>query len=539
LNSEQGIVMVDFDYVIVGAGAAGCVLANRLSADPKNRVLLLEYGGHDSNPMIYVPKGFYFTLRTQRYTYHYSTRPVGPVGQVEVWTRGKGLGGSTAVNGMMWMRGAAADWDGLAARGNPAFGWERALAAYRAMEDHNLGASDMRGAGGPLGVSVVEDDDELVQAVLASAQDMGWEYVADVNAHDSERVGFSPSTIRHGVRTSAKSAFIRPARRRRNLTVVTRARAGYLLFDGSRVAGVRAMTGGRLVEYRARKEVILSAGTVETPLLLERSGIGRPDVLRRAGVRVRAESPNVGERVIEQRMVSMQVRVKGNAGPTHQLNTLPKDAWQGFKYLFTRSGPIATSGYDLVSQFKSAPDLDRPDIQGLFVPMALDPSSPNLKLAKHSGVMFAGYQMRPTTTSSVHLSGPQPENPPVISAHFLEHDADRLATAPILGTAREVFAKGPLAGYVTGEDFPGPDVSSPGDVVRYALNTGSGIYHAVGASAMGPDAGDVVDPQLRVRGVTGLRVVDASVLPVQLAGNTQAPTMAVAWIAADLILGES
>jgi choline dehydrogenase len=171
--------------------------------------------------------------------------------------------------------------------------------------------------------------------------------------------------------------------------------------------------------------------------------------------------------------------------------------------------------------------------------MALDPSSPNLKLAKHSGVMFVGYQMRPTTTSAVHLSGPQPENPPVINARFLEHDADRKATAPILGVAREVFAKGPLADYVTGEDFPGPAVCSPDDVVQYALKTGSGIYHAVGSSAMGPAADDVVDPQLRVRGVTGLRVVDASVLPVQVAGNTQAPTMAVAWIAADLILEDS
>ena len=169
---------------------------SRLSENPENQVLLLEYGGRATNPVLYVPKGFYFTVRGDRYTYHYPTQPVGPGGQAEVWTRGKVLGGSTAVNGMMWMRGAAADWDGLAARGNPAFGWEGVLAAYRTMEGHNLGASDMRGAGGPLGVSVTEDDDELAQAILASAQGMGWEYVADANAHDSERIGFSPSTIR-------------------------------------------------------------------------------------------------------------------------------------------------------------------------------------------------------------------------------------------------------------------------------------------------------------------------------------------------------
>jgi choline dehydrogenase len=533
------MLIVDFDYVIVGAGAAGCVLANRLSEDPDNQVLLLEYGGRDINPLLYIPKGFYFTLRGDRYTWHYPTQPVGPAGQIEVWTRGKVLGGSTTINGMMWMRGAAADWDGLAARGNSAFSWERVLAAYRTMEDHNLGASDTRGAGGPLGVSVTEDDDEIVRAILASAQAMGWEYVADANARDGERIGFTPSTIRHGRRTSAYSAFVRPVRSRRNLTVATRTRAGYLLFEGTRVAGVRASKGGRTVDYHARKEVILSAGTVESTLLLERSGIGHPDLLRRAGVDVRVESPNVGERVIEQRAVTTQVRLNADVGPTQYLNTLPKQGWQGSRYLFTRKGPIATGGYDLVSQFKSSPGLDRPDIQGIFLPMALDTSSGEMKLAKHSGVRFTGYHMRPATTSSVHLSGRLPENPPVINARFLDDDADRTATATVLGIAREVFAKVPLADYVASEEFPGLAVSSPDEVVRYALDTGTGIYHAVGASAMGPEADDVVDPQLRVRGVTGLRVVDASVLPFQVSGNTQAPVMAVAWIAADLILGRS
>ena len=528
-----------FDYVIVGAGASGSVLANRLSEDPNSEVLLLEYGGHNWNPLIYIPKGFYFTLRGNRYTYHYPAQPLDSNGRVETWTRGKGLGGSTAINGELWTRGAAADWDGLEARGNSGWNWERALAAYRTMEDHSLGASDMRGAGGPLGVSVVDEDDEVVQAILAAAERMGWDRVADTNASDAERIGFSPSTIKDGVRTTAYSAFVRPIRGRRNLTVVTRTRAKQLLFDGDRAVGVRASSRGQTVEYRARKEVILSAGTIETPLLLERSGIGNPDVLRKAGVDLRVESPNVGERVIEQHYLSVQVRLKGDVGLNHKLNTLPKQAWQGFKYLLTRSGPIAASSYDLVSQFKSSPDLARPDIQGVISAVAIDPSSQNLKLAKHSGVLFTGFQMRPTTTSSIHLDGRSPENAPIIDAHYLKTNGDREATAAVLGIVRQLFAKQPLADYVLEEEFPGPGVSTADDVLRYALAGGDTSYHAVGSCAMGPESDDVIDPQLRVRGVSGLRVVDASVLPVQVSGNTQAPTMAVAWIAADLILDDS
>ncbi|MBM0255774.1 GMC family oxidoreductase [Micromonospora sp. 4G55] len=525
-----------FDYVIVGAGAAGSVLANRLSENPSNKVLLLEYGGADINPMHYIPKGFFFTLRGERYSYHYPTQPIGPSGQIEAWTRGKVTGGSTTINGMMYTRGAPADYDAIVERGNPGWGWDDMLPAFKAMEDHQLGPSPMRGAGGPYGVSISEDDDEVTTAILAAAEKVGWQRSTDTNAHDDERIGFTPSSIKNGVRVSAASAFLRPALKRPNLTYLKRTKVGYLLFDGHRVVGVRATRkGSGYQDYLAAKEVILSAGTIESTLLLERSGIGRPEVLRGVGVDVVVESPNVGERVIEQRGVSFQVKLKDQIGLTQRLNSVPKEGWEGFKYLLTRRGPIATGGYDLLSAFKSSPELERPDIQGIWLPMALDASSPTMKLAKHSGFMFVGYKIRPTTEGSIHLGGRLPENAPLINARFLETEEDRTATSKILDRAREVVAQSPVADLVQEEEFPGPKVSTPEEVLRYSIDTGGGIYHAIGSAAMGPNDDDVVDSRLRVRGVSGLRVIDASVFRQQPSGNTAAPTMALAWRAADLI----
>ncbi len=546
---------VEFDYVVVGAGAAGCVLAGRLASDDHRvSVLLLEYGGPARNPLLRVPKGFYYTLRGDRYLYRYVTSPAAPGQAPEVWLRGRVAGGSAAVNGMMWMRGAPADWDGLAARGNPGWSWADVLPAYRAMEDHSLGAGEGRGAGGPLGVSVTDPGDEVTAAIMASAVSYGWERVTDANASDAERIGFTPSTISRGRRTTSYDAYVRPVLARQaaarrghgghgshdnqggGLTVATRTRAARLLFDGRRVTGVATVDGkGRPGEVTARREVILCAGSVETPLLLERSGIGRPELLRQHGIGLVAESPNVGMRLIEQRGVALQVTLNGHGGAGTRLSSRTGQAAEALRWLMTGTGLLSTGGYDLVCQFRSDPAVPRPDVQGLFAAMALDTTSKDMKLARHGGILFMAYPIRPETTSSVHISGGAPGDAPVIDARFLETEADRAAVAPVLGIARAVLAESPVAALIRAEEFPGPSVATGRDTVGYSLATGTGIYHAVGSAAMGPDDDDVVDARLRVRGVDGLRIADASVLPAQVSGNTAAPAMLVGYRAADLI----
>jgi choline dehydrogenase len=518
---------MDFDYIVVGAGAAGCVVAGRLSQDPRVSVLLIEYGGSDRNPLLRVPKGFYYTLRGDRYLYRYPVRPIGAGGVRETWLRGRVLGGSATVNGMMWVRGAPADWDGLRDRGNPGWGWADIGPAYAMLE-------------AALGVSVPGAGDEVTAAILDSATAFGWRRVADFNAHDCDRIGFTPATIRDGRRTTSYRAFVRAAAGRPNLTVATRTRAGYLLFDGPggtgrRVRGVRVMTGRSVADITARREVIVCAGTIETPLLLERSGIGRPGTLNALGISVRAESPHVGERVIEQRGVALQVRLKADIGPGARLRTLRGKAREALSYLHDGTGLLSTAGYDLACQFSSSPGLPRPDIHGLFASLAVETGHGDLRLARHGGILFLGYQIRPGSFGAIHCGGGQPGDLPEIDARFLETAADRAATGAVLGIARAVLGSGPAAELAGEEEFPGPAVATPEQAADYARDYGSGIYHAVGSSAMGPRDDDVVDAALRVRGVAGLRVADASVLPVQVSGNTAAPAMVIGWRAADLI----
>ena len=530
--------MTGFDYIIAGAGSAGCVLANRLSADPGVTVLLLEAGGSDRSPLFSIPKASGLVFENEKYTWQYTTTPFGPTGHTERWMRGKVIGGSSSINGMVYNRGNRADYDELVRLGNPGWGWDEILPIFKSFEDNQFGASPMRGAGGPLHISTPPEPDHLCDEMIDAGAGIGLRRVTDINETDDPRIGYATATIKNGRRVSAARAFLKPVRNRPNLTVRSGTTVERILLNTDRATGVRVIGENGSEDIRANREVIISLGSLHSPKVLQLSGIGPREVLADAGVTVYLERDNVGRGLREHRCAALRLELKDDLGYNRKLSSNIGQALTGMRYLATRKGPLATPSFDVLAFVKSRPDSERVDGQLLLGPWTIPPynTGGSVAVPRQAGVSCLGMVLRPTSVGRCEITSSTPDAPLRIDPNYLDSDYDRETAANLYRRMRELFAQSPIAERISRETYPGATVRSDDEFVAAALEGGYCGYHAVGSCAMGPDDGDVVDSRLRVRGVDGLRVVDCSVMPTMVAGNLNGPIMAMAWRAADFII---
>ena len=530
--------MAEYDYVIVGAGSAGCVLANRLSADPEVTVALIEAGPGDSHPYVRMPRGVGKLMAMPSHMYHYLTQPeAGNARTPDVWLRGKVVGGSSSVNGMVWVRGQPADWGDLAASAGEDWSWQHIARAYEAIEGHQLGPGPTRGGDGPVRISLPTWKTKLTEAINAAGARMGWPVKDDVNApDDGEGVGYMPRTIWKGKRQSAAVAFLNPVRRRANLTVITGAVTDRVLFDGTRAVGVEVLRNDQRERIGARREVLLCAGAIASPGVLERSGIGDPELLDRLGIPLVHANPAVGENTSEHRAMRMQWRLNAPLSYNRDYEGL-RLVWNVIRYYLTGEGPMAVAAIDMRAAFCSRPELNRPDIQTQFGLFSWNLSGKPTKsgLEREHGFCAVVSPITPASQGSIHIASRDPGQHPVITAGCGSAAKDRAATVAAGRILRRFAEQEPLASLIERETLPGPEVQSDEEILACLDIHGNAGMHTVGSCRMGKDAASVVDPELRVRGVAGLRVIDAAVMPAIPAGNTNGPVMALAWRSADVI----
>jgi choline dehydrogenase len=538
--------MTEYDYIIVGAGAAGCVLANRLSADGGTRVLLLEAGGSDRSPWIQVPIGYGRTFNDARYNWMYETQAdPGLNNRSMFWPRGKVLGGSSSINAMVYVRGQPADFNDWAAAGNPGWTWPELLPYFKKLEDHPWGASEYHGAGGPVGIS---DESHSVHPLcgtfLKACEEIGIPQTGDFNGAQPEGAGLWQVTIKDGVRVSSSNAYLRPVRGRANLEVRTRALATRVLFTGTRATGVEYLRAGARAQVHARAEVLVCGGSLNSPQLLELSGVGDARLLTRFGIRVVADSPAVGEGLQDHLAVSYFYRSRV---PTlnNQLAPFFGKVRAALRYALTKRGPLAMSVNQAGAFVRSRPGLTAPNLHVYFNPASYSTTTLGSKRRLLNPDPYAGFLMsfntcRPTSRGSSHIRSPDAQVTPFILPNSLATAADVADVFDGARLLRKIAAAGPLAAVTENEREPGLKVVADADVLADFRARAGTVFHACGTCMMGPDPRSaVLDARLRVHGVTGLRVVDASAFPNVTSGNTNAPTMMLAEKAADLILHDS
>ena len=535
----------EFDYIIVGAGSAGCVLANRLSAKAENRVLLLEAGPSDAHPLIHLPIGPARVINHPSYDWCYETEPQPNLANRRVpWPRGKTLGGSSSINGMVYIRGHARDYDIWAQRGLTGWSYEDVLPYFKRAESNTRGADDFHGADGPLNVTDENGTHPLFDAFVGAGQQAGYGLNPDFNGAEQEGFGKYQFTIQGGRRQSTAATFLKGAKSRPNLIIETGAHTQRIAFEGTRAAGVTYEHKGRVVTVRSARDVILASGAINSPQLLMLSGVGDAGHLKSHGIEVVAHRPEVG-RNMQDHLSIRCMHASTVPTITDELTSIPRSVVAVLRAALFRTGSAAAFPLAGGAFVRTRPDLEIPDIQfhfsaGNLMSIQRKPfAKPATDHTRPDAFMAHACQLRPDSRGEITLSSADPATPPVIQPNYLSAESDRLTMRAAFRVARNVMSQPALAAYSDGEVWPGPDVQSDDEIDAFIAEAAGTVYHPVSTCRMGTDDDAVVDGELRVKGVQGLRVVDASIMPALVGGNTNAPTIMIAEKASDMILGQA
>lgn len=536
--SESRTLEGEWDYITVGGGTAGCVLANRLSQDGSKNVLLLEAGGNDNYHWVHIPVGYLFCIGNPRTDWMMKTaEEAGLNGRSLVYPRGKVLGGCSSVNGMIYMRGQARDYDGWRQMGNAGWGWDDILPYFKRSEDHHKGDSDQHGSGGEWKVTTQRLNWEILEAFQEAASEFGYEPVDDFNAGTNEGSGFFEVNQNKGVRWNTTKAFLRPAMKRGNLRVMTHANIERIVLDGKRASGVEFTHKGERITAKAKREVLLCAGSINSPKILELSGIGRGEVLSQHGIDVQHESAGVGENLQDHLQIRTVYKVKNTRTLNERANSFFGKMAIGLEYALKRSGPMSMAPSQFGLFTKSDPSLETPNLEYHVQPLSTDRLGDPLH--PFPAITVSVCNLRPDSVGSSHITTTDSAKQPDIKLNYLSAESDKLVAVESILQARRIMSAKRLREYEPEEFLPGPEIATHDDILREVGNIATTIFHPVGTCKMGSDANAVVDASLKVIGLDGLRVVDASIMPKIVSGNTASPVIMIAEKAADMIKADA